>query len=84
MAVISGDERQADGLRFKSATVSVDEIVEGDRAWDQGVLKQVLRVEPSVSRHHVLVLFVPVVGYSDCVSVRVSEVVTVWRVRDAC
>lgn len=70
----------ADALPAKALTVSVDEVLPGDLMRDQGVLREVLSVSPSVVEWAVRVVFSPVDGCGPGLTVPLFEPVTVWRV----
>lgn len=83
MAVIGGDARLVDDRPHRLVTVPADEVAAGDQVRDQGILKRIAFVEPSIIELALTWHFDPVEGYSDRLSVPSLQSVTVWRVHDA-
>lgn len=83
MAVIGGDVRLVDDRLRRLVTVPADEVVIGDQVRDQGILKRIAFVEPSVVELALTWHFDSVEGYNDSLSVPSLQSVSVWRVHDA-
>lgn len=83
MAVFGGDVRLVDDRHRRLVTVPADEVAVGDQVRDQGILKRIAFVEPSVIELAMTWHFDPVEGYHERLSVPSLQSVTVWRVRDA-
>lgn len=83
MAVIGGDVRLVDDRLRRLVTVPADEVVVGDQIRDQGILKRIAFVEPSVVELTLTWHFDAVEGYNDSLSVPSLQSVSVWRVHDA-
>lgn len=83
MAVIGGDVRLIDDRLHRLVTVPADEVAAGDHVRDQGILKRIAFVEPSVVGLTLTWHFDPAEGCHDRLRVPSLQSVTVWQVQDA-
>lgn len=82
MAVVAGAQRTDMTGRVR-VDVPADEVVLGDMVRDQGMLRRIARVEPSVVELSLVWVFDPVEGLSGQLRVPSLMSVSVWRVSGA-
>ena len=80
MVVIGGKPRQVDVGNRSQVDVPADEVIPGDVVRDQGIFRQVARVEPSIVELSLVWFFDPMAGLSDRLRVPFMTSVSVWRV----
>lgn len=80
MAVVAGSTQPLEVLARTHIEVPADEVVPGDVVRDQGIFRQVARIEPRLVDLALVWFFDPIEGFEDQLAVPSLVSVSVWRV----